>query len=161
MPNSKDFWGKQLPAWLNHPGTKPSIFHPSAPNKHYGLLKRKHGGDLLRGKVLFFSMESDWRSGFECLLRHQGILQDNRFLLAFFVRVRSFERTKTPWYRYRGFKESLDIFFVFKCLGVDLRALGKIQAESRNEKKPPSTHFSSILPRIGLKDLEHAPYICN
>lgn len=58
MPNSKDFWGKQLPAWLNHPGTKPSIFHPSAPNKHYGLLKRKHGGDLLRGKVLFLAWKA-------------------------------------------------------------------------------------------------------
>jgi len=32
-------------------------------------------------KSLVFSMESDWRSGFECLLRHQGILQDNRLVL--------------------------------------------------------------------------------
>ena len=32
-----------------------------------------------------FSTESVWRSGFECLLRHQGILQEDRFLLHFLV----------------------------------------------------------------------------
>jgi len=32
-------------------------------------------------KSLVFSTESDWGSGFECLLRHQGILQEDRLVL--------------------------------------------------------------------------------
>lgn len=110
MPNSRDFWENNCQlGWITPVPNRRN--HPSAPNEQYGLLKRKHGRFAER-KSLVFSMESDWRSGFECLLRHQGILQDNRFLLAFFWRT-VFWKKKTRWYRYRGFKESLDIFLFF------------------------------------------------
>lgn len=100
-------------------------------------------------------MESDWRSGFECLLRHQGILQDNRFLLAF-LGVRSLER-KNSVVSVSGFQRIFRYFVVFKCLGVDLRALEKIQRNQGMKRNRHQLIFRPFCQGLVLKILNMRP----